>query len=243
MKFEADLHVHSIASGHAFSTVADNVQSAAKKGLKLIAITDHGPNMPDGPHLYYFYNMRVLPKNYLGVEILRGVESNIIDEKGNIDIPEELAKKLDIVLAGFHSYCSPDGTVAQNTKTMINAINNPLIDMIVHPGNPVFQVDPIEIVLACKEKGTLLEINNNSLGTSGSRVGSYNNCLAIAQKAAEHKIKVAIGSDAHWAEQVGGFSLAVELALKAGLKEEQVINTSAKEIRLYLQRKKDLKKR
>ena len=238
MKFEADLHVHSIASGHAFSTVADNVQAAAKKGLKLIAITDHGPNMPDGPHLYYFYNMRVLPKNYLGVEILKGVEANIIDEKGNIDIPEDLAKKLDIILAGFHPYCSPSGTVVENTKAMINAINNPLIDMIVHPGNPGFKVDPTEIVLACKENGTLLEINNNSLGTAGSRVGSYHNCLAIAEKVAEYGIKVAIGSDAHWAEQVGNFPFAFELVSKVGLKENQVINTSAEEVQLYLQKRK-----
>jgi len=235
MKFEADLHVHTIASGHAFSTVADNVQIAAKKGLKLIAITDHGPNMPDGPHPYYFYNMRVLPKSYLGVEILKGVEANIIDEKGNIDIPEDLAKKLDLVLAGFHPYCSPSGTVVENTKAMINAINNPLIDMIVHPGNPGFQIDPTEIVLACKDRGTLLEINNNSLGVTGSRAGSYHNCLTIAEKAAEHGIKVAIGSDAHWSEQVGNFPLATELVSKVGLKESQVINTSVQEIYLYLQ--------
>ena len=237
MRFEADLHVHSIASGHAFSTVADNVQAAAKKGLKLIAITDHGPQMPDGPHPYYFRNMRVLPKNYLGVEILKGIEANIIDEKGNIDIPEDLAKNLDIVLAGFHPYCSPSGTVVENTRTMIKAINNPLIDMIVHPGNPEFQVDPTEIVLACKEKGTLLEINSSSLGSIGSRAGSYGNCLAIAEKVVEHGLKVAIGSDAHWAEQVGDFSLAVELASKVGLKESQVINTSIQEIYLYLQKK------
>ena len=240
MKLEADLHVHSIASGHAFSTVADNVQVAAKKGLKLIAITDHGPNMPDGPHLYYFYNMRVLPKSYLGVKILKGVEANIIDAKGNIDIPEDLVKKLDIILAGFHPYCSLSGTVVENTKTMINAINNPLIDVIVHPGNPGFQVDPTEIVLACKEKGTLLEINNNSLGSIGSRAGSYHNCMTIAEKAAEHGIKVAIGSDAHWAEQVGDFSLATELVSKAGLKEEQIINTSVQEIYLYLQKRKSV---
>lgn len=233
MKLEADLHVHSVASGHAFSTIADNVQAAAKKGLKLIAITDHGPKMPGAPHLYYFYNIRVLPKNYLDVEILKGVEANIIDREGNIDIPEEVANKLDIVLAGFHTYCSPSGTVVENTRAMINAINNPLIDMIVHPGNPEFKVDPTEIVLACKEKGMLLEINNSSLGIS--RAGSYCNCLAIAEKAAEHGIKVAVGSDAHWAEQVGNFASAVELVSKVGLGENQIINRSVHEIHLYLQ--------
>ena len=237
MKFEADLHVHSVGSSHAYSTIVDIVQTAVKKGLKMVAITDHGPKMPDGPHLYYFYNMRVLPKSYLGVEILKGVEANIIDEKGNIDIPEDLAKKLDIVLAGFHPHCSPTGTVVENTKTMINTINNPLVDMIVHPGNPKFQVDQTEIVLACKEKGTLLEINENSLEGVGSRVGSYSNCLIFAEKVVEHGIKVAIGSDAHWAEHIGNFPLAVELALKVGLRENQIINTSVQEIYSYLQKR------
>ena len=41
---EADLHVHSIASGHAFSTIQKLSEAAAKRGLKMIALTDHGPN-------------------------------------------------------------------------------------------------------------------------------------------------------------------------------------------------------
>ena len=233
MKFEADLHVHTVASGHAYSTIAENVQAAAKKGLKLIAITDHGPHMPGGPHLYHFANLRAVPNNYLGVEILKGVEANIIDKEGNIDVPTDLAKRLDIILAGFHSYCSPSGTVAENTRTMIKAINNPVVDMIVHPGNPEFKVDPTEIVLAAKEKGVLLEINNSSLGLS--RAGSYCNCMAIAEKAAEHKIQVAVGSDAHWADRVGDFISAIELMKKVGLQEEQIINISANKIHSYLQ--------
>ncbi len=232
MKFEADLHVHSVASGHAYSTIAENAEAAAKKGLKLIAITDHGPHMPGGPHLYHFGNLRAVPKNYLGVEILKGVEANIIDKEGNIDVPEEFASMLEIVLAGFHSYCSPTGTVAENTKAMINAMNNPLVDMIVHPGNPEFKVDSTEIILAAKETGVLLEINNSSLGLS--RAGSYCNCMAIAEKAAEHKIQVAVGSDAHWADRVGDFISAIELMKKVGLQEEQIINRSIEEIKSYL---------
>ncbi|KUO50335.1 MAG: hydrolase [Desulfitibacter sp. BRH_c19] len=233
MKLEADLHVHSVASGHAYSTIAENVQAAAKKGLKLIAITDHGPDMPGGPNLYHFGNLRAVPKHYQGVEILKGVEANIIDKEGNVDVPEVYLKMLDIILAGFHTYCSPTGTVAQNTKTMIKVMSNPLVDVIVHPGNPEFKVDPTEIILAAKENGILLEINNSSLGLS--RAGSYCNCMAIAEKAAEHKIQVAVGSDAHWADRVGDFISAIELLKKVGIGEEQIINRSGDKIHSYLQ--------
>ena len=61
MQFIADLHIHSIASGHAYSTVNENAKAAADRGLQLIALTDHGPKMPGGPHLYYRW--RLLKKN------------------------------------------------------------------------------------------------------------------------------------------------------------------------------------
>ena len=50
--------------------------------------------MPDGPHIFYFLNLEVLPRKLYGVEILRGCEANIIDYEGNIDIPEKIANKI-----------------------------------------------------------------------------------------------------------------------------------------------------
>ena len=38
MRIEADLHVHTIASGHAFSTVKEVAEAAASRGLKIIEI-------------------------------------------------------------------------------------------------------------------------------------------------------------------------------------------------------------
>ncbi|MEW6621894.1 MAG: phosphatase [Bacillota bacterium] len=241
MNLVADLHTHTISSGHAYSTIAENLAEAAKKGLKLMAVTDHGPHMPGGPHLYYFGTMRVLPNKYMGIELLKGIEANIIDLEGSIDLPDIYYPMLDIVLAGFHTYCYPGGNIKENTRAMIKAMQNPLVDVIVHPGNPEFMVDPAEIVLAAKEYGILLEINNSSLGLS--RAGSYGNCLKIAEKIAEAGIKVAVGSDAHWAGQVGDFSAALGLIAKAGIKEEQVINRSVEEIHAYLRRRRPEEKK
>lgn len=117
MKIVADLHTHSIASGHAYSTIEEMAKGAKRAGLKMFAVAEHGPSMPGGPHLYYFYNIKVIPEVMEGVEVLRGAECNIVDREGNIDLDDEHLEKLDWVLAGFHIVCSPEGmSVAENTR-------------------------------------------------------------------------------------------------------------------------------
>lgn len=49
MKLIADLHTHTLASAHAYSTVTENTVQAEKTGLKIMAVTDHGPQMEDAP--------------------------------------------------------------------------------------------------------------------------------------------------------------------------------------------------
>ena len=46
MKIELDVHTHTIASGHAFSTLQEMAQAAADKGLKVLGITEHSPGVP-----------------------------------------------------------------------------------------------------------------------------------------------------------------------------------------------------
>jgi len=75
IKMESDLHLHTIASGHGYSTIKENIEEARKRGLKTIAITDHGLNMPGAPPVCYFTNMISLPQTMQGVEVLRGVEA------------------------------------------------------------------------------------------------------------------------------------------------------------------------
>ncbi|HHW42993.1 MAG TPA: PHP domain-containing protein [Desulfotomaculum sp.] len=110
MELQADLHTHTIASGHAFSTVKEMASAAAAAGLQLLGIADHGVNMPGAPHEYYFSQLLTLPDEIEGIHILKGVEANIIDSNGNLDMPVEILSRLDLVLAGFHAGCGfPSG--------------------------------------------------------------------------------------------------------------------------------------
>ena len=72
MKSILDMHTHTIASGHAYSTVIEMAKEASKRELKYLGITDHGPEMPGGPHIFHIGNQRVYPETIYGVKILKG---------------------------------------------------------------------------------------------------------------------------------------------------------------------------
>ncbi|MDK2856440.1 MAG: putative hydrolase [Bacillota bacterium] len=233
MGFEADLHTHTVASRHAYSTIKEMAEAAAAKGIKLLGMTDHGINMPGGPHEYHFGNLTAIPPSLCGVEILRGVEANIIDSRGTLDMPEYLLERLDLVLAGFHVGTGYDGgSVEENTQAMIAALYNPYVHAIVHPGNPHFPVDIERVVLAAKAVGKALEINNSSF--SVSRSGSRPRCELFARYIHRYKVPVIVSSDAHIYTAVGNFDQALEVAHAAGIRDEEILNYSAERVKSYL---------
>jgi putative hydrolase len=81
-----DVHCHTVASGHAYSTIEELTRTAQTKKLEIIAMTDHSSGMPGGAHHYHFYNLRVLPQIINGVRVLKGVEANIMDFNGRLDV-------------------------------------------------------------------------------------------------------------------------------------------------------------
>jgi putative hydrolase len=231
MRLLADLHVHTLASGHAFSTVEEVVRAAGEKGLEMLALTDHGPAMPGGAHEYHFWNLRVLPDRLHGVEILRGVEANVLDVHGRLDLPERYLERLDLVLAGLHTPCLPPADRERNTRAMISALRNPYVDIVVHPGNPEFPVDFAEVVRVAADEGKALELNNSSFLV---REGSEEFCAQVAHLARRFGALVSVGSDAHFAADVGNFAQALELVLAAGILPEQVLNGSARRVSEFL---------
>jgi putative hydrolase len=219
---EADLHVHTLASGHAYSTLDEIAREAAGKGLRLVGMTDHGPALPGGPHPYHFAALRFVPESLHGVRILRGVEANIV-EGGRLDLADEILGSLDLVMAGFHEDCGFDGRgAAANTRALLEVLEQPRVKVVAHPGNPVFPLDYEAVARKAAETGTALEINNSSFTLS--RKGSEGNCLAIARLCARFGTPVTLGSDAHIAQGVGEFAAALNVVRRAGIAWEQVVN-------------------
>lgn len=235
MKLLLDVHNHTVSSGHAYSTVQEVALEASKKGLKYVGITDHGPKMPGGPHIFHIGNLKVIPDNIDGVEILKGVEANILNKEGEMDIPERLLKGLDIVIASLHDVCMEPSNVEEHTKALLNAMENEYVDILGHPGNPSFPIDKEKVVLAAKKTNTLVEINNSSF--SKSRKGSYKNCREIALLCKKHRVPVIVNSDSHISFDVGVFDEAIKLLEDIEMPEELIINTSTDRFVEYLKSK------
>ncbi len=229
---EADLHVHTIASGHAYSTINEIAAEAARRRLRLIGMTDHGPALPGGPHPYHFHALRFVPRYIAGVRILRGIEANILGND-TLDMQDHQLDHLELVLAGFHPDCGYAGnTREQHTRAVLSVMDKSQVHVICHPGNPEFPLDYRAVARHAAQTGTALEINNSSFRLS--RVGSEANCRQLAVYCAEFGSPVALGSDAHIAQGVGQLDRACAEALEAGIRPEQIVNRTLESTLAFL---------
>jgi putative hydrolase len=235
--FKSDLHTHSIASGHAFSTVWEMARFAKEKGIEVLAITDHGPAVKSAVNAYFRCFDRI-PKKIEGVRVLSGVEANIINEDGGIDLPEKILEKLDIVIAGFHGNVGcKNKDVKTNTEIAIKVIQNPLVKMFSHPydgtkgGANNLDLD-MEII--CKEassNGVALEINASYFYKESrftpEMIKKINEMILYAKK---YNAKLIMNSDAHSAFEVGKFEEVIEKFSEFNLSEKDFMNNDFKEI-------------
>ncbi|OGC11147.1 hypothetical protein A3K48_01270 [candidate division WOR-1 bacterium RIFOXYA12_FULL_52_29] len=233
MKYIADLHVHTISSGHAYSTLEEYAARAKKIGLKAFALTDHAPAMPGGPHLYYFANMKMVPEKIDGVRIYRGSEVNVISAEGEIDLTDHELGELEIVIASMHPRVGYDSQGEEkNTEVLIKTMRrNPKVNILGHIGNPKFPVNIPAVVAAAKEGRILIELNNSS---AISRPGSWEKCLQAAEEVKKHDWLIALGTDSHFSGMLGDFRQSEELIKAAGLSDRHIVNTSFEKIEKYL---------
>lgn len=231
MRSLIDLHMHTIASTHAFSTLQELITQAKARSLKAIAITDHGVALDDSPHEWHFSNQVIIPRIIDDVVILKGIEANILDMDGNIDCSDKMFNYLDIVLAGFHDQAMPPMDVQSNTTAMISAIKNPKVNIISHPGNKKYPIDIEQVVKAAKQHHVALEINNSS---PSSRANSEMNCLQIASAVKEIGGYLSLGSDAHISYHVGHFEHCYKLLDSINFPEDKIINLNGKRLMEFL---------
>jgi putative hydrolase len=232
LKIQADLHTHTIGSGHGYSSIEEMARVARKKGIRMLGMTDHAPAMPGAAHEYYFYNLRAIPDYINGVRICKGTEANIINLKGKLDLPAEYLASYDIVIASAHIIATPDKlTKKQITAMYLKLMENPNVDILGHIENPQFEMDYKTVIGAAKETGKIIEINNASFTIA--RHGSFNNCLEIMKHLKENKMLTVINSDAHFSDRVGKVDRAMEVALEQGIKKEQILNLDYRRTAAY----------
>ncbi len=219
-----DAHTHTVASGHAYSTIQEMAHMAAEKGLHVLGITEHGPSIEGTCPLLYFRNMFVVPRQMYGVRLLMGCEINILDTTGRLDLDEQHQDFLDIRIAGIHRNCWQGGSKEENTEGMLNVIRNPRIHIISHPGDGTAELDFEALVLAAKESHTLLEVNNHSLAPQRKKTVAKDNNLEIMRLCKRYEVPLILGSDAHVSFQIADYQRLYPLLAETEFPDELVMN-------------------
>lgn len=222
MKWIADTHTHTMACDHAYSTLAENVAAAAKKGLRFLALTEHTPSMPGAPTLLHFNNLRILPQEIDHVVLLKGAEVNIMDNGNGFDLPDSVMGKLDWVIASFHTPTFRPATSEIHTEYWLRVAENPLIDIIGHCGDGRYPFDEERVMKAFAKHGKIVEINAHSFT---ARPGSEINCSRIARLCAREGVRVVVSSDAHHCTQVGRFDAAERMLKEICFPEKLILNS------------------
>ena len=245
MKFFGDYHIHSNYSDGR-QNFLQIINAAGKKGLREVAITDHGPLAAAigvknaGIYRRLSEDIGKNESTSRDVAVFVGAEANIRGLDGRLDIDPERVKELDVLIAGLHPYTLPasieDGielfarnslrhfgsgqrqkAINNNTKACIEAIHrNPEIDILSHPGL-FFKVDIEEVARSCARNEVLFEINCGHEHPGFSDIMKANRC----------GVKFIVNSDAHNPEKVGELEYGKRAVEKLAIDPERVVNLSS----------------
>lgn len=230
---QVDAHTHTLVSGHAYGTISEMAKAASEKGLRLLGITEHTSGIPGTCADIYFANLKVVPRNLYGVELLLGAELNIIDYEGNIDLDDRYFPNLDIRIASIHDLCYTFGSTEENTAAIIGAIRNPKIDLIGHPNNGDHPLDYDAVVRAAAEYHTILEINNHSLRTPRVKDGFQNACTML-RLCKKYGVPVATDSDAHFMTDIANCDHISKVFEEVDFPDELILNYDADAFKAFL---------
>lgn len=240
MILTADYHTHTPYS-HGKNTVLENATAAKAKGLKEVAITDHGFN-----HLLFGLKRKNLAdlraevseaEKLTGIRVFMGMESNLISLSGQTDMKESDLQYFDIYLCGIHevlkykkfsdmynimlkNYCAyklgkkpSEKVVDGTTRAYINAIKNNPIDILTHINYKCY-CNLEEVAKCCADYGTYIEINTKKRHVSAEEL----NIMASTG------VRFVIDSDAHSADRVGDIKIAEELLAEASVPLDRIDN-------------------
>ena len=221
-----DIHTHSIASGHgSLDTITDMARAAAATSLDILGISDHGPATPGSGNSSYFRNLHLADRRRFGVTLLYGVELNILNEDGDVDLDDELIGTLDYALISMHPDTFRSGSAASNTQAYINAMRHPGVRFLGHPDDGRFPVDYERLLSVAKERHVFPELNNASLMPQAFRKDGLHNSAKILTICKNLRLPVLLSSDSHGSSHLGDMCYIFPLLKECDFPPELVINS------------------
>ncbi|WP_208592301.1 DNA polymerase/3'-5' exonuclease PolX [Gracilibacillus suaedae] len=224
-----DLHMHTTWSDGAQS-LEEMVIRAKEKGYEFIAITDHSKYLRVANGLNE-ERLRLQRKEidqvqakHPDIHIFAGIEMDILPD-GRLDFDDDFLQKLDFVIASIHS--SFQQSQEKIHERLLNALENPNVDMIAHPTGRLlgrrdgYPVDVEWLIEKAKETNTILELNANP-----NRLDLAAKWVELAQ---QQGVPIAINTDAHSYAMLEDMTTGVGTARRGKLKKQTVVNTWTKE--------------
>ena len=220
-----ELHAHSDWSDGAVSIEA-MARGAKERGLRYLIITDHSRSLgvANGLSIERLREQRKeleTARRAMGkaFTLLQGAEVEILAD-GKLDYPDEVLAELDLVIASLHT--SLRQSRERVTRRLMNAIQNPHVDLIAHPtGRLIGQregadLDMESILQAAADHDVILEINANPERLDLNDV--------FARRALELGCRLAINTDAHRPEHLDFRHYGLGVARRAWATADQVVN-------------------
>lgn len=222
---KGDLHIHSHYSDGLISREV-LMGKARKLGYQYIGLSDHSASNRFGNGLdetrleEKIKDLKAFRKDIKDIEVMIGSE---VDIKGRdrLDYPDEVLEKLDVVLASMHS--SYTNGKEENTARVLGAIDNPMVDIIAHPTGVVFgnrapySLDLDRILEKAASRGKAMEINSYYIRLDLDEGNT--------KKAKSMGVPIVINTDSHRYNNLEMISLGVDIARRARLTKDDVINT------------------
>lgn len=212
---QLDVHTHCISSGHGSAcTIADMAKAAHKKGLSLLGISDHGPATMCAGTSSYFKNLQMAPHERCGIRMLYGVELNIVDFQGHVDLEQSVLEGMDYAIISMHPKNLKPGSRTENTEAFIRAMEHPRVRIVGHCDDPRYPLDYRTLVQAAGEHHVMIELNNASIMPGGYRGNTIGNNIEMLSWCQAFEVPVLLSSDSHGKTHVGDVK-GSEILLKA----------------------------
>ena len=230
-----DLHTHSISSGHGSTdTVNDMAKAAARAGLQILGISEHGPASANSAKPSYFRSLKLAKRHRFGVQLLFGAEVNIITPAGALDLEDDVLAGLDYALASIHPPTLTPYEHRDLTHAYVNAMEHPNIRFLGHIDDARFPVDFERLLAIAKEKNVYPEINNNSLMPDAYRKGGQENCRKILKICKKINLPVLLSSDSHGVKNIGNMEYVYPLLDETNFPSSLIINYNTELLRKIL---------